>query len=69
MARRVSDQAIQLHGGYGYSVEYEIERFHRDAIGWAIGGGVSISEPEPNASGTPDDGRMAGVNAQRRESS
>lgn len=40
MAKRVTDAAIQLHGGYGYSAEYEIERMHRDAIGWAIAGGT-----------------------------
>jgi butyryl-CoA dehydrogenase len=40
MAKSVSDQAIQLHGGYGYSAEYEIERLHRDAHGWALAGGT-----------------------------
>lgn len=28
---RVSDDALQLHGGYGYINEYDIERFYRDA--------------------------------------
>jgi len=37
---RVSDLAIQLHGGYGYAVEYEIERLHRDAHSWALAGGT-----------------------------
>lgn len=40
MAKRVSDLAIQLHGGYGYAEEYGIERYHRDAHGWALGGGT-----------------------------
>ena len=40
MAKEVSDLAIQLHGGYGYSVEYEVERLHRDAHGWALAGGT-----------------------------
>ena len=40
MAKRVSDLAMGLHGGYGYSEEYGIERFHRDAHGWALGGGT-----------------------------
>lgn len=40
MAKRVSDLAMQLHGGYGYSREYGIERYHRDAHGWAMGGGT-----------------------------
>jgi len=28
---RVTDDALQLHGGYGYINEYAIERFYRDA--------------------------------------
>jgi butyryl-CoA dehydrogenase len=40
MAKRVTDLAIQMHGGYGYSAEYEVERMHRDAHGWAIAGGT-----------------------------
>jgi len=40
MAKKVSDQAIQLHGGYGYHPEYHVERHHRDAHGWAIAGGT-----------------------------
>ena len=30
-AVEVADEAIQLHGGYGYMAEYEVERFYRDA--------------------------------------
>ena len=40
MAKRVSDLAIQMHGGNGYTEEYGIERLHRDAHGWAIAGGT-----------------------------
>ncbi|MEE8601454.1 acyl-CoA dehydrogenase family protein [Euzebya tangerina] len=40
MAKRVSDLAMQLHGGYGYHPEYHVERMHRDAHGWAMGGGT-----------------------------
>jgi butyryl-CoA dehydrogenase len=40
MAKTVSDLAIQLHGGYGYSEEYEVERLHRDAHGWSLAGGT-----------------------------
>ncbi|MET7392839.1 acyl-CoA dehydrogenase family protein [Dactylosporangium sp. NPDC005572] len=40
MAKRVSDLAMQLHGGNGYTEEYGIERLHRDAHGWAIAGGT-----------------------------
>jgi butyryl-CoA dehydrogenase len=41
MAKRVSDLAIQLHGGYGYTAEYAVERLHRDSHGWAIAGGTT----------------------------
>jgi alkylation response protein AidB-like acyl-CoA dehydrogenase len=27
----VAQEAIQIHGGYGYMLEYEVERFYRDA--------------------------------------
>jgi len=30
-AVEVADEAIQLHGGYGYMREYDVERFYRDA--------------------------------------
>jgi len=40
MAKRVSDLAMQMHGGNGYTVEYGLERLHRDAHGWAIAGGT-----------------------------
>ena len=31
MAQRVTDWAIQVHGGYGYSTEFPVERHYRDA--------------------------------------
>ncbi len=31
MANRVAGQAIQIHGGYGYTREFPVERFYRDA--------------------------------------
>jgi len=31
MATRVTHKAIQIHGGYGYSQEYPVERMYRDA--------------------------------------
>jgi butyryl-CoA dehydrogenase len=31
MATRVTNMAVQIHGGYGYSKEYDVERYFRDA--------------------------------------
>ena len=31
MATRVTHKAIQIHGGYGYSTEFPVERHYRDA--------------------------------------
>jgi len=30
-ATYVTKEAIQIHGGYGYITEYEVERMYRDA--------------------------------------
>lgn len=40
-AVRAADQAIQIHGGYGYMREYEVERYLRDAKLLVIGEGTS----------------------------
>ena len=31
LATRVTNTAVQIHGGYGYSKEYDVERYFRDA--------------------------------------
>jgi len=41
MAERVCRDAIQIHGSYGYSREYEVERIYRDARLMTIGEGTS----------------------------
>ena len=41
MAERVCRNAIQIHGGYGYSCEYPVERIYRDARLMTIGEGTS----------------------------
>ena len=39
-AVEVADEAVQVHGGYGYMREYEVERVLRDARLGPIGGGT-----------------------------
>ena len=41
MAEKVCRDAIQVHGGYGYSQEYPVERMYRDARLMTIGEGTS----------------------------
>jgi alkylation response protein AidB-like acyl-CoA dehydrogenase len=41
MAERACRNAIQIHGGYGYSREYAVERIYRDARLMTIGEGTS----------------------------
>ena len=41
MCCRLADQALQLHGGAGYMMEYDIQRHWRDARLGPIGGGTS----------------------------
>jgi alkylation response protein AidB-like acyl-CoA dehydrogenase len=41
MAERTCRNAIQIHGGYGYSQEYPVERIYRDARLMTIGEGTS----------------------------
>jgi len=41
MAEKVCRDAIQVHGGYGYSREYPVERLYRDARLMTIGEGTS----------------------------
>ena len=40
-AARVTDVALQIHGGYGYTKDYPVERFFRDAKICEIGEGTS----------------------------
>lgn len=43
---RIADQALQLHGGYGYSREYDVERAWRDSRLSRIGGGADEVQRE-----------------------
>ncbi len=41
VAMRASNSAIQIHGGYGFTVDYPVERYFRDAKLLEIGEGTS----------------------------
>ena len=41
MSQKVTNDAMQILGGYGYMKDYEIERYYRDARGLAFGGGTT----------------------------
>jgi len=41
MVRRVTDQALQIHGGNGYMMEFPIQRYWRDSRLQPIGGGTT----------------------------
>jgi len=41
MVNRITAQALQIHGGYGYTKEYAVERFYRDARVFTIYEGTS----------------------------
>jgi len=41
VAQRVTWEAVQIHGGYGYITEFPVERFYRDAPLMLIGEGTN----------------------------
>jgi len=41
MACRVADEAVQIHGGYGFIKDYPVEKFYRDVKLCTIGEGTS----------------------------
>ncbi|HCX90570.1 MAG TPA: hypothetical protein DHT43_08690 [Deltaproteobacteria bacterium] len=45
-ACRITGQAVQLHGGYGYMKEYPVERYFRDARAGTIFEGTSEIQHE-----------------------
>jgi butyryl-CoA dehydrogenase len=40
MVKEVTDKAIQVLGGYGYSREFPVERMYRDGRAWSLAGGT-----------------------------
>ena len=41
MCARVAMQALRIHGGYGYTTEFDVERYYRDAPLMIIGEGTN----------------------------
>ena len=41
VATRAVNESLQIHGGYGYTLEYPVNRFYRDAKLYEIGAGTS----------------------------
>jgi Acyl-CoA dehydrogenases len=46
MLNRVTGDVIQIHGGYGFMMESDVQRFYRDARVMTIGGGTSQIQKE-----------------------
>jgi butyryl-CoA dehydrogenase len=40
MVKEVTDKAMQVFGGYGYSKEFPVERMTRDGRAWSVAGGT-----------------------------
>ena len=41
MSLRITTEAVQLHGGFGFTDEYPVSRFYRGARYGSIGGGAT----------------------------
>lgn len=41
MVQRVTNEALQIHGHYGYTRSFPLERMYRDGRGYAVGGGTT----------------------------
>jgi (2S)-methylsuccinyl-CoA dehydrogenase len=46
MVERVASEGLQIHGGYGYSKEYSIQRYWRDARLFRVFEGTSEIQRE-----------------------
>jgi alkylation response protein AidB-like acyl-CoA dehydrogenase len=51
----VCNEAVQIHGGYGYTTDFPVERFYRDAKILTIYEGTSQIQKEIIARGVVDD--------------
>ena len=51
-ARFASDRALQYHGGYGYSAEYDVQLYYRRAAAWLL----QLGEPAAEVARLAEDG-------------
>jgi alkylation response protein AidB-like acyl-CoA dehydrogenase len=58
MANRITARALQIHGGYGYTKEYPVERYYRDARVFTIYEGSSEIQKEVVSNNIYDDKRI-----------
>lgn len=58
MAVRTTDRAVQIHGGWGYTNDFSVERLYRDARLGPIGEGTSEIQRELIARAVLDEARL-----------
>jgi len=58
MANRITGMSLQIHGGYGYTGEYPVERYYRDAKVFTIYEGSSEIQKEVISNKIYDDKRI-----------
>ena len=58
MANRITGMSLQIHGGYGYTGEYPVERYYRDARVFTIYEGSSEIQKEVISNKIYDDKRI-----------
>jgi alkylation response protein AidB-like acyl-CoA dehydrogenase len=44
IAPRIAETCLHVHGGYGFSSEYDVQLYYRRARGWALVGGGAAGE-------------------------
>ena len=44
IAPRIAETCLHVHGGYGFSAEYDVQLYYRRACGWALVAGGAAGE-------------------------
>ena len=64
-AMQIALDAVRIHGGYGYSTEYDVERYFRDAPLMIVGEGTNEIQRDVIASQLV---KRGGLDSERRQS-